>query len=354
MSPYERVQSAVERRRGDRVPFDFWAVPEVISTLKAYLGVESEEELLQLLGVDCRIVTPDYLGPQPQRFPDGSFFTAWGEHRKLVANAFSTYEEYASYPLSEVLSTTEVETWPIWPKAEFWDWHSVVPKVQKINQETRYHIRYEVGGIFESAWALYGLEHFLVDLIDRPAIPCAIMDCYTDLMIDCVHRLMNAAHGSIDMVYTFDDVAIQNGLLMSAKMWRKYILPRHKRLNQVIKSYGLKIMYHSCGAISSLISPLVQEMGIDVLNPLQPRAAGMDMVKIKTEFGGKIAFHGGIDLQRTMVTGSPDEIREEVEERIRVLGSGGGYICTTAHQIQADAPLQNIVALYSAPRNFID
>ena len=351
MSPFERVQAAVERRPGDRVPFDFWAVPEVVSALISWLGVENEEQLLQLLGIDCRLVCPDYIGPEPQRFPDGSYFTAWGEHRKRVANAFSTYEEYAGFPLAQVQSVGEVKTWPRWPKTECWDWASVLPKVRALNSRVRYHIRYEVGGIFESAWALYGLERFLIDLVDRPEIPCAIMDCYTDLMIDNMHSLMKAAQGSIDMVYTFDDVAFQNGLLMSPDMWRKYIFPRHQRLNHVIKSYGLKILYHSCGAVTPLIGPLVEEMGIDVLNPLQPRAAGMDMVRIKAEFGGRIAFHGGIDLQQTMVNGSLEDVRREVAERIRVLGAGGGYICTTAHNIQADTPLENTLALYSAPRH---
>lgn len=170
-----------------------------------------------------------------------------------------------------------------------------------------YHIRVEVGGIFESAWALYGLEHFLMDLIEAPEVPCAIMDCYTDFMIANVHRMMAVAGGMIDMVYTFDDIAAQNGLLMSPAMWRKFILPRHQRLNQVIKQYNLKILYHSCGGVFPLIGALIDEMGIDALNPLQPRARGMDMARIKAEFGSRIAFHGGIDLQYTLPYGTPAE-----------------------------------------------
>jgi uroporphyrinogen decarboxylase len=352
MSPYERVQAAVERRQGDRVPFDFWAVPEVSRSLQVYLGAENEEQLLQLLGIDCRIVAPDYIGPEPQRFADGSYFTQWGDHRILVSNPYSTYEEYASYPLAEAKSVAEVRSWPNWPKSDYWDWRSIIKKIRSINSPVRYHIRYEVGGIFESAWALYGLEHFLADLVDQPEVPCAIMDAYTDLMIENVHRLIRAAPGWIDMVYTFDDVAMQTGLLMSPGMWREYILPRHKRLNKVIKSYGLKILYHSCGGIAPLIGALVDEMGIDVLNPLQPRPAGMDMAKIKANFGDRLAFHGGIDLQQTMTSGSPEDVRREVFERIKVLGAGGGYICSTAHNIQADTPVENILALYTAPRAF--
>ena len=111
----------------------------------------------------------------PSGSPDGSYFTTWGEHRKQVANAFSTYEEYASHPLAQAKSVAEIEAWPHWPKTEYWDWASVASKVQALDRQDRYHIRYEVGGIFKSAWALYGLENFLVDLIDHPEIPCAII-----------------------------------------------------------------------------------------------------------------------------------------------------------------------------------
>jgi uroporphyrinogen decarboxylase len=351
MTPFERVEAAIRHEEPDRVPFDFWAVPEVIEMLKKTLGANNEEELLQLLGIDCRLVKPDYIGPEPKRFDDGSFFTPWGSHRRLIANEYSTYEEYASFPLAEARSPEDVLNWKTWPKTEYWNWQSLVPQIEQINQNTRYHIRYEVGGIFESSWALYGLDRFLIDLVDRPEIPCAIMDSYTDLMIANVQSLMKAAKGKIDMVYTYDDVAVQRGLMMSPAMWRKFILPRHQRLNKVIKSYGLKIMYHSCGAIYPLIQALIDEMWIDVLNPLQPRAAMMDMQRIKNEFGGRVAFHGGIDLQETMVRGTKEEVFNEVSERIKILGKGGGYICTTAHYIQADTPIENIMALYTAPRN---
>jgi uroporphyrinogen decarboxylase len=350
MSPYARVEAALAHQNSDRVPFDFWAVPEMVDLLKTLIGAGNDEELLQLLGIDCRIVKPAYIGPKPLSFEDGTFYSPWGSHRRLVSNEFSTYEEYASFPLAKAASIAEVEMWKYWPKSEYWDWKSILPQIEALNKKVRFHIRYDVGGIFESAWALYGLDKFLIDLYDSPEIPCAIMDCYTDLMISNVHNLMKEAQGKIDIVYTYDDVAVQNSLMMSPVMWRKYIMPRHLRLNQVIKSYNLKILYHSCGAIYPLIKPLVEELGIDVLNPLQPRAALMDMEKIKREFGEKIAFHGGIDLQQTMAHGTPDDVRSEVASRIAILGVDGGYICTTAHYIQADTPLENVIALYTAPR----
>jgi uroporphyrinogen decarboxylase len=350
MSPYARVACALERRQPDRVPFDFWAVPETIEKLKNYLKAKDEEELFQLLGIDCRTLGPDYIGPKPVEFPDGTYYTKWGSHRRVVRNEYSSYEEYASYPLAGAETRAGVETWPGWPKPEYFDWSRLADKIKTINSRVRYHIRIDVGGIFESAWALYGLDHFLTGLYDNPEVPCAIMDCYTDLMIQNVQRMMDAGAGLIDMVYTYDDVAGQNGLLMSQAMWRKFILPRHLRLNKVIKQHGVKILYHSCGAIYPLIGVLISEMGIDALNPLQPRARMMDMTKIKNEFGNKVAFHGAIDLQQTLPFGSQEDVLAEVRERCNILGKGGGYICTSAHYIQADVPVENIFAMYLADR----
>jgi len=350
MSPYERVEAVMQGKIPDRVPFDFWAVPETIEKLQNYLQVDSEEEVLRLLGIDCRMIWPDYIGPELEKFDDGTFYNELGSLRKLVRNDFSTYEEYAAFPLAEAKTKAEVDAWEKWPKTEYWDWAAVPAQIDQINDPVRYHIRYQVGGIFESSWALYGLDKFLMDLMTNPEVPCAIMDKYTDMMIANVRSLAKVAGDKIDMVYTYDDVAIQNNLLMSPRVWRKHILPRHLRLNKVIKECGFKIMYHSCGAIVPLIEPLIAEMEIDVLNPLQPRAAGMDMQLIKDTYGKRIAFHGGIDLQHTLPNGTQQEVYDEVRERCEILGKDGGYIGTSAHYIQADVPVENIITLYTVPR----
>lgn len=351
MSPHERVEKALAHEQPDRVPFDFWAVPEVLQALCQFLEVQSLEEVLQLLAVDCRVLAPDYLGPQRKPLPDGTWFEPRGSHRKKIKNQYSTYEEYASYPLANASSVAEVESYAYWVKPEYYDWSGLAKKIRTVNASTLYHIRYDVGGIFETAWGLYGLDKFLVKLVRQPGIPVAILNIITDQLIADVHQLMKHCEGLIDIVYTYDDLAFQNGLLMSPALWRAHILPCHQRLNRVIKSYGLRIMYHSCGAIYPLIAELIDQMGIDVLNPLQPRARGMDMPRIKQEFGRRIAFHGGIDLQETMPLGSVEAVRAEVRQRCNVLGKDGGYICATAHNIQMDAPLRNILALYTAPRN---
>jgi uroporphyrinogen decarboxylase len=349
-SPWQRVETALAHRQPDRVPFDFWAVPEVWAKLRLALNA-TDEEVLRLLGIDCRMVATRYVGSKARELPDGTRIDAWGTHRRSATNEFSTYDEYASHPLAGAETAADVLNWD-WASPDDWDVSGVREQCERQNSSVRYHLRYEVGGIFEWSWALRGFERFLLDLADKPEVACAIMDRFTDIYIENTLRVIEAAGGLLDMVYTYDDVGIQNGLLMSPRMWRKYILPRHQRLNAAIRAarYPVKIMYHSCGAVFPLIGPFVDEMGIDVLNPLQPRAAGMDLARIKAEFGDRLSFHGAIDIQHTLPHGTADEAQAEVRERCKLLGRGGGYICTSAHYLQADTPLANIVAMYTTPR----
>ncbi|MGD8794585.1 MAG: uroporphyrinogen decarboxylase family protein, partial [Anaerolineae bacterium] len=299
LSPWQRVETALAHRQPDRVPFDFWAVPEVWEKLRAALDLpateEGDEELLRLLGIDCRMVTARYVGTKARALADGTYIDAWGTHRRQVRNEFSSYGEYASHPLAEAETVADVEGWD-WPTTDDWDVSGVGEQCERLNKDRRHHLRYEVGGIFEWSWALRGFERFLVDLVEKPDVACAIMDRFTDIYIENTVRVIQAAGGMLDMVYTYDDVGMQNGLLISPRMWGKYILPRHQRLNAAIRSaaYEVKIMYHSCGAIYPLIGAFIDEMGIDVLNPLQPRAAGMEMDRIKAVFGSRISFHGAI------------------------------------------------------------
>ncbi len=349
LTPRERVYMSLAHRQPDRVPIDFWAVPELWERLLSAMGGITREELLQTLEVDIRWVAPDYVGPEAG-LPGGGYVDHYGAWRKAVRNEFSIYHEYAGYPLADAKTAADVHDWE-WPQTESWDMDSVPPKLKELDAQGDYFVCYDLGGIFERSWGLVGLERFLMDLATNPEVPCAIMDCMTDLYIANVTRLLRATGERIDMVYTWDDVAHQHGLMVSPAMWRRHILPRHLRLNAAIREFNVKLMYHSCGAIYPLIPALIEEAGIDVLNPLQPRAAGMDMSRIKEEFGRRISFHGGVDIQHTLPHGTAEEVRQEVQDRCRVLGPGGGYILAPSHYMQNDTPLENTLAFYRTPRD---
>lgn len=347
--PRERVLKALAHQQTDRVPVDFWATPEVWDKVKAHLNLQDDEAVLQKLEIDIRAVQPDYAGPQLRKEADGSFFDAMGVHRRIVHNEFCSYDEYASAPLGYVEELTDFDSYQYWPKAENYDFAGIAAKVGDLHKT--YYMKLETGGLFEFAWALRGYDQFMMDMILEPEIAHFIMDKITSFWCDYVDAAMQKAGDFYDMVYTYDDVAAQTALLMSKDMWAEFVKPYHQRLNKTIKKYGKTIMYHSCGAVYDLIEDLAA-LPIDVLNPIQPLAKGMDMQKIKNHFGKTLCFHGGIDIQFTLPRGTTEDVATAVRHAIDTLGQNGGYILTSAHHIQADTPVENILKMYEEAKEY--
>lgn len=343
LTPKERVTYTIKRQEVDRLPVDFWAVPEVFENLKRALRVSSDEEILQSLDVDCRVIAPPYRGPV-KREEKGIFYDLFGVPRRRVKNPYSTYEEYASHPLAHFTSLSEIHQHN-WPEPSYWDFAALPDMIAQINAQTQYSLRYDVGGIFETAWSLRGLEQFLLDLVIEPEIPYGIMERVTDYFIQMAREVLERVGDEVDIVYTYDDVGTQQGLFLSPDHYRELIRPHHVRLNKVLREYPVFILYHSCGAILPLIEDFIK-LPIDILNPLQPTAAGMDLRVIKERFGDQVAFHGGIDIQHLLRETDRDRMKEEIERIISILGSQGGYIMAPTHYLQADIPLDNILTLY--------
>jgi len=161
-------------------------------------------------------------------------------------------------------------------------------------------------------------------------------------------KYLNEIGNYIQAIWIFDDFGIQNGMLISPDTFRKNIKPVYRKLIAHIKNLAnVKVVHHSCGSIFPIIGDLA-EIGIDILNPLQPLAKDMNPEKIKNAYGSKISFHGGIDVQDLIVNGTPDKIIEEVKRIISILGKDGGYILAPGHNIQPDVKAENIVALFEA------
>jgi uroporphyrinogen decarboxylase len=153
----------------------------------------------------------------------------------------------------------------------------------------------------------------------------------------------------VDVVIEADDLASQNALLMSPKTYRSLIKPHHQRLFSFIKDQdAVKVFYHSCGAIRPLIGDLI-DMGIDILNPVQISAKDMDLRELKQEFGQDVVFWGGgVDTQGVFYSGTPDQVREDVKRNIEALAPDGGFVFAAVHDIQADVPPENILAMWKA------
>ncbi|MCD6469691.1 hypothetical protein J7L29_02700 [Candidatus Bathyarchaeota archaeon] len=199
--------------------------------------------------------------------------------------------------------------------------------------------------VLHAAMYLRGVKQALIDPLINSEFTRRLYEKITEFYLELNKRCFEEADGLIDIFMMGEDLGTQEGLLVSPKIFREFIKPYLAKHVQLAKRYGVKVMLHSCGAIHELIPDLI-EMGIGILNPIQVRAKGMNPIELKREYGDKLSFHGGIDIQQTLPYGAPKDVRAEVRERIQTLGRGGGYILCTTHNIQPDTPLINILAMY--------
>lgn len=343
MNSRERVFAALAHQQPDRCPVDFWVEPSTLKTLFDHFHVSTTEELCDIFQVDLQFVFPDSTLPPPEILPDGSWYAHDGSHMRIVRNDFCEYTEWISRPLAFVEEIEDFEKYDKWPNAANFDWEHYSEKIGNLHEKRV--IKLHAGGLYENAWLMRGQEQFLMDMALNPEIAHYIMEKLCNYWCDYISRAMEAAGDKIDIVYVYDDIATQATLIMSPEMLEEFVYPYHRRVNAVIRKYGKKIIYHSCGAVCSQIDAL-RQLPIDVLNPLQPRAAGMDFQHIKDTWGDRLCFHGGIDIQHTLPNGTPEEVKEAVKSAISILGKNGGYIMTSAHYIQNDTPVENIIAMY--------
>ena len=198
--------------------------------------------------------------------------------------------------------------------------------------------------VFEAAWALRGLEQLLTDFIEDPDLADAILEIPYRFHLAAAETL---ARMGVDMIWLGDDVGQQRGMLMSPRHWRRFLKPRMAHIIESVKAVNpaLKVAYHTDGCVYAILPELV-EIGLDVLNPIQP--AAMDPVRLKREYGKDLCLWGSIDEQYTLPFGSPDDVRREVLERVSTLGYAGGLILAPTHHLQLDTPLENLWALVDA------
>jgi uroporphyrinogen decarboxylase len=276
-----------------------------------------------------------------QRLPDGTSKDVWGIHRRVVAHGFGGYDELASCPLANAESVEEVDGYR-WPEPDWWELGALPELVSALDP---YHLRYRVGSVFETAWQLRGMQELLVDLVTQPGIPRAIMRRITDVLVGVTRRVLERLGDRVDLVYFYDDVAAQSSLQVSPDTLRTEIRPHHARLTRVALDHGVPVMFHCAGAVGPLIPDLI-DLGVTVLNPIQPGARGMDPARLKADFGDRLSFHGGVDIVETLPKGTPVEVADEVRRLVRVLGAGGGYVLCSSHHIQPDTPIENVLAMY--------
>jgi uroporphyrinogen decarboxylase len=344
MNSKERVLAAVEHRPYG-LPVDFWATPETRQHLLTHLNLADGEALLQALGVDIRVVGPKYTGPELKVNEQGELKDVWGVVRKKVKYDGGYYWEVCHSPLAEVTEISELECYP-WPDPEWYDYDEVARQAEKYPEYAIINTagRLNRTSLLHAAMYLRGMDLFMLDLALRPELARAILQRVGAYYLAHNERIFKAARGLVDIFMLGDDFGGQEGLLVSLAMWREFFAPGLGEFMAQAKSFGLKVMFHSCGSIKNLIPDLIG-LGVDILNPIQVRASNMEPAVLKAEFGEKIAFHGAIDIQETLPRGTVDEVRAEVRRMKETLGPTG-YILAPTHNIQVDTPVENILVMY--------
>ena len=342
--PKERVLSAISHVQPDRPPILIYATPEIDQALCRYFAPADYFEAFE---VDFRVVGPKELKLPPTPEPESGIDRRdiWGTGYKDVPNnAGGVYSEACDLILARLETMDDVQKHP-WPSPDDYD-YSVIP--EQIEQVKDYAVclgSASVPDIINSVGRGRGMAQVLIDIITEDEAGIAIIDRRVDFYYEWCRRGLEAGGGRIDILCLGEDLGTQKGPTISPETFDRFFRPRLQRFIDLAHEYGAKAMLHSCGS-TRLLQPRLIEMGLDVLDSVQPEPVGMDPKELKQEFGDKLTYCGMISTQHTLPHGTVEECRAEARNRIDVIGKGGGYIFAPAHCIQPDTPLENVLAIY--------
>jgi uroporphyrinogen decarboxylase len=343
MTSKERVRMAVRHREADRVPLFATYTPETALVLRKATGVH-EGDIGAAMGND---MVKDCVGLESSYYmnEDPTYRCPWGITWRNVFNETGHYTEIIDFPLAgdeDRLARYEIPD----PTEE-----RLYDPVRRLLD--RYGADHWIVGscqcsIFEAAWYLRGLDQLLMDLALNPEYVDALMDKVMEFPRRAIAKYIDLG---VDMVWLGDDVATQIGMMISPEMWRRFLKPRYARLFAEFKARrpDIVIAYHSCGNCEAIIPELI-EIGLDVLNPIQPMA--LEPLLAKAAFGDRLTLFGAMDVQRVMPFGSPDEVRAEVRRLVDGCAAGGGFVLAGAHHFQSDTDPANIFAFYEAGKKY--
>lgn len=338
MTPRERWLAVLQRRKPDRVPMDYWATPEATAKLLKHLGCATDREMLKQLHVDFVVsAVPDYVGPQ---LPAQT--NVFGCRHRDVDYGTGVYAECIFHPLAAYRSVEEIEHNYVWPSPDWWD-YGVIP--EQIRGWETYPIRGGGSEPFLIYKDLRGDAQAFVDLIENPEMVHYCLDKLFGLAYENTLRIYEQIPGQVLLTYVAEDMGAQDGLMFSRKHIREFLLPGMRRVIDLAHQAGVYVFHHNDGNCRAILPDMVA-LGIELLNPIQWRAKGMEREGLKRDFGERLVFHGGMDNQYTLPFGTVAEVRQEVLDNLRILGTGGGYIVAPCHNIQAITPPENIVAMY--------
>ena len=351
MTNKERVLKAISHEQPDRVPFFYWGVPGFSQKLMDHLGFTTHDELLDFLDVDFRWVEPTYVGPSLLDETSSVKKDIWGVEYKLVKNGTYHYWDVARYPLEGVKDVSALNDFP-WPSTTLFDFNSLDSQIEKY----RHHAimtapGYSSPGLFRIIQKLVGRDHFLDVMVYNPKFFKALVEQVSSFYCSFIEKFFAVAGNRVDFIRYADNLGAQRGLIINDDTWNELLLPVYERYSEIPKKLGVRFYINSCGAVRKLLPELIS-LGADVLGPVQTKASGMKPEGLKRDFGTYITFCGAVDEATLSRKGSPQKVRECVNELLDKMAPGGGFILGPTHKFIVETPVENVLAMYQAAKDW--
>ena len=358
----QRILKTISHEQPDVTPINLEGFYDPEKWYK-HFRTQNRIEIREKLDADIQSARPVYTGPLK-----GKDLSIWGTPMNIYGAGGIGYGAGRDYPLAAAETVREIDAWP-WPDPENFDYRITAEVLQSIpgdrakRLDGKYGVEKEGCSHAEltqnGAWIplictlfdLFGLEGTLMKMHLEPKVIEAALHHLDDFIMGFFSRMLDQAGHACDLVYFGDDFSTQKGLMLSPEHWRRFLLPTYRKLFALIKGHGKIVWFHSCGSFHEVMGDLI-DAGMDVWETVQVQAVGNDPRELKRKYGRSITFYGGISTQTTLPNGSPEDVRQEVRERVTVLGERGGYIVGSDHGILPDVPLENVLAMYDEARKF--
>jgi uroporphyrinogen decarboxylase len=372
MTHRERVLAALDHRQTDRVPIDFGGTYTTTIYYAAYERLKEhlneqhdtvilskirrlaipDETILRRFDVDTRFLGLGVYEGDQKEIDENTYLDEWGTTWRKAEDGHYLYVDGPFFNEKHP-DPAEIDQWK-WPDPDNPGYYRGLrerARTLRENSDCAIILNLPIGPIHQGQF-LRGFADWLKDLYKNREFISKLMDVIADHWIRLTENALDAVGDDVDIVFFGDDLASQLAPLFSPDKYREIIKPRHRRMVAAAKAKrDVKVLYHSCGAVSSLIGDLV-DVGIDAVNPVQVTAKNMEPDQLKRQYGDRIAFWGGINTQNVLPFGTADEVRAEVRRVIDCLSGDGGYVLNSVHNIQNDVPAENIVAMFDEARTY--
>jgi len=364
MNSKERVIAAINHQTPDRIPLNGSFRQDVWRTLEDHFGTTDADEIMDTLGLDIRtsMMEPsasfaEQAVPSPWQIPEIGMGkknlviireNGWLEDEYGICrlpNKNRLYWLYTHHPMAEA-GLDDVKNYQFPDPSLEERYRNIRSDVARLGD--RYFMIVELWNIFKTSWEFRGFEKYLLDLSLEPKFVETLADRILEHRIEQSKQIIQCG---VDMIFIMGDIAMQDTMMLSPAVWRRYFKPRLKTWIQEIRRErpDLYFMFHSDGNMGLVFDDLI-EIGFDAIDPLQPES--MDVVDIKHHFGDRVCLHGTLSCQKTLPYGTPEDVANEVKEHIDKCGRDGGLILAPSNTVQPDVSVEKIVTLYSTAKNY--